>query len=505
MLFRGLFSNKTIKLYVSFILILFGLFFIDINTLAATWKFEWTNTVVKVPVGAEIEDYRYLPKAYLYKDGFALSDANITYSTEGDWLYFFKDVNSQKVGEYKVWYKAYENEKYSPGTCNGYKCLVTFIVEDTISPIINVYSNEINIRRTNITKSTNDETPEEVNDISQLEQLLRDNVVVTDNYSDCNITFSHNVDLFTVGRYDVTVKASDSSGNISTNNFYVNVFEDREPIITFNGSGNKIKVGLGDEIDFSSYFTAYDYFDGDITKNINYPIYFTNSLGSYEYMVDVFNSANLKATYSIIIEVVDETPPEMELTTHTAILNYEENFNDFNFMKYIKSLRDNVEINYDNLSITHNLENKVGSYQINFSYTDGVYEVSDVIDVKLVSKIRPIIDVNDVVVPINSSINLLDYVLITDYSDPNILESVSIIDDNVNYQKPGTYYASISVINSSGLSTTKKIKIVVEPEISNQNSNLPVIIISSIMIVMTIGYGGFFLYYFVIRKKHKKI
>ncbi|MBQ3253632.1 MAG: hypothetical protein IJA65_03665, partial [Acholeplasmatales bacterium] len=232
---------------------------------------------------------------------------------------------------------------------------------------------------------------------------------------------------------------------------------------------------------------------------------FTNTLGSYEYMVDVLNSANLKATYSIIIEVVDETPPEMELTTHTAILNYEENFNDFNFMKYIKSLRDNVEINYDNLSITHNLENKVGSYQIFFSYTDGVYEVSDVIDVKLVSKIRPIIDVNDVVVPINSSINLLDYVLITDYSDPNILESVSIIDDNVNYQKPGTYYASISVINSSGLSTTKKIKIVVEPEISNQNSNSPVIIISSIMIVMTIGYGGFFLYYFVIRKKHKKI
>ena len=40
------------------------------------------------------------------------------------YLCFLSNVNTTRVGTYKVWYKAYESN-YIPGTCTDYKCLVT--------------------------------------------------------------------------------------------------------------------------------------------------------------------------------------------------------------------------------------------------------------------------------------------------------------------------------------------------------------------------------------------
>jgi hypothetical protein len=104
-----------------------------LKTNASTWSYKWEHTTVEIPVGESIYDYEKIPKAKLYKDGIELKDADIKIITKGDWLYYLSNVNTNVVGDYYVWYKAYEY-KYMPGTCHDYKCLITFKVVDNEKP-----------------------------------------------------------------------------------------------------------------------------------------------------------------------------------------------------------------------------------------------------------------------------------------------------------------------------------------------------------------------------------
>ena len=164
------------------------------------------------------------------------------------------------------------------------------------------------------------------------------------------------------------------------------------------------------------------------------------------------------------------------------------------------SLTDNLPINYDNLSITTDVKNEVGSYTVWYSYTDGVYDVSDEIELKMVSKEKPKIMADDIIIKSKSNISLKDYITVIDDSDDLVYESIEIDDSNVNYSKEGTYYATVYAVNSSGMSATERIKVVVDNSIIS-GINIPILIIMIVFALITLGYGSFFVYYFVIRKK----
>ena len=131
------------------LIFIFVLFFSSyvIKAYAATWEFRWTNTTIDIPVGGNLSDYAILPEARLYKDSMLLTDAKINYLLEGDFLYFMSNVNTSKIGVYKVLYKESETEKYKPGTCNGYKAIITFNVRDLIPPTISIASDNIFVLR----------------------------------------------------------------------------------------------------------------------------------------------------------------------------------------------------------------------------------------------------------------------------------------------------------------------------------------------------------------------
>ena len=76
--------------FLFFFLIFIAFAFIPFKASAASWKFMWKNTTVHVPLGASIEDFKNVPKAYLYRNEILLTDTAITYNTEGDWMYYFK-------------------------------------------------------------------------------------------------------------------------------------------------------------------------------------------------------------------------------------------------------------------------------------------------------------------------------------------------------------------------------------------------------------------------------
>ncbi len=353
---------KRISIIVLFSLIL--LYISSLNTYAVTFKYIWQNTTVEIPLGASIEDYKQIPKASLYKDGSVLVDANITYNTEGDWLYYFKDINPYKVGTYCVWYKAYDS-KYKPGTCTGYKALINFVVKDKTKPTIDIFEPIYRVRR-----------GEEYN--------LENNFYAHDNYGLSEVKVIDNTNINVVGEYKALIVAIDLDNNQISKSFIVEVYEDSYPDILYDIPGGILEVPLNGNFDIKGVFSAFDRVDGDITDKIEFDDFFDDKTISYSFSVSVVNSANLKTTKTITISVIDSENPTITLSTNRVLLDYKTDFYNYDFTKYIKEITDNDLINYDNLEITSDIKNEIGNYNVYYKYSDGINITTEVLEVVLV-------------------------------------------------------------------------------------------------------------------------
>ena len=180
-------------------------------------------------------------------------------------------------------------------------------------------------------------------------------------------------------------------------------------------------------------------------------------------------------------------------------LDYKTDFNNFNFKNYIIKISDDNVINENNLKIENNLENKVGSFYIRYSYSDGIHSTEEIIDVRLISYNKPIIETSYIEIEAGTTYDLLEFLIITDESDSYILDSVEIDDSNVNYDEAGTYYIKATAVNSSGLNTEKRIRVKVISGFSIDSITLTFIIISSILLIIIIV--GSFTVLIIFKKK----
>ena len=409
------------------------------------WRYSWNNTSIVIPLGESFDQYKDLPQATLYRNNEALLLADITYNTEGDWLFYSKNVNTTKPGIYKVWYKAYE-KRYIPGTCTDYKCLVTFTVKDMIAPNLEIINPVLSVKR-------------------GTEVDLTTNIRCSDNYTkDVHISISGEVKTDTIGTYHIRVKATDEEKNVSIGEFDVNVYDNVKPEIECLKEGGDIYIPLNGTYDVKSLFKAYDPYDGDITNKIYFPSIKTDIIDSYPYVVTVENSIGAKASYNATIHVIDKEEPKINLKQNKVILDYKVDIDNIDFSSYIKEITDNQVIDYNNLTITHNLDNKVGTYNVNYEYNDGFYIAKTDMEVSMVSHEAPTIEISDVVLELDSQADLTKYVKVRDESDPNAKSSLIIDDSEVEYDIEGTYYANIYCINSSGLSTEKRMKVVIKKD-----------------------------------------
>ena len=465
----------------------------SVNVSASSWRFSWDNTVIDIPLGESIERYKYMPKATLYKNGVALTDATINYLRDGDWLYYLSDVNTRKVGTYYVWYKAFENDKYKPGTCKDYKCKIEFNVIDSTAPEITILNNNLSIR-------------------AKSNYNLLDNVVAKDNYyDDLEYKINSNINFDIPGDYIVDIYVTDGSKNVSHKSFNVNIFDNSIPQITKIKS-EPLKFIIGDVIDLSSYFSAYDDVDKDITNKIIYPSISSDEVGIKTYTLRVSDSALNEATLDIEVEIYDPYIPEINLYNESIILDYETNFKAYDFKKYVKEIKDNETVDYSKLKIEANLENKVGEYLVDFIYSDGTHEVVKSLNVNLVSFDKPTIDTKTISILEGEYVDLSNYVEVYDESDSNIASSLVIYDNDVNYYKAGVYMIEAYAINSSGISTTQNIEVKV---LNNKDYNRMLgnssmletkdIIYLSIMLGMMILFAGIFIIAVFILKRKKKI
>ena len=468
---------------ISFLLFFFFLLsFFFINVEAVSFKFLWENTTVEIPLGDSIENYKYIPLAKLYRNGLLLSDSNVTYNTEGDWLFYSKDINTYKLGTYKVWYKAYDS-KYKPGTCSGYKALVNFVVKDIKKPSINIFSDPYLIRRGR-------------------ELKLENNFNAFDDDCIKEVKLIHDINSDILGDYSVTVVAIDNSNNQEIKKFNVTVYENSYPEISTTVNSDTIEVPLNGNFDIKSIFKAYDRVDLDITNKIIFDTFYDNEIKEYDYTVKVENSCGLMSKKTIRIKVVDKTIPVITLLAKDIVLDYKTDFNSYDFKKYIKEIIDDEKINYDRLEITHNIINEIGSYVVTFTYNDGYNKGIEELRVLLISSEKPIINTEEISISKGEKDDIKNYLDIIDESDPNIIDSVILYDNNVDYDKEGSYIAEVYCINSSGISNTKKIKINVSNGFINGSLGNTILIIILFIVIGIILL--FLLYYFVIRKYIRK-
>ena len=465
------------KKFKIIILVFFIILFLNsTKAYAKAFSYKWENTNVKIRVGSSIEDYKDIPRAKLYIDGILASDAKINYDRKGDFLYYLKDVNTNVCGTYYVWYKAYENDKYYPGTCPNYRAKIKFDIIDDISPVIKPIKDILNIQKGLV--KTNDE----------LNELLKNNVFVSDNYSCVSLSFNdYEIDYSSVGIYKIYAYAKDDYNNLSMTTFDLNIYDNNYPTLTYINNEDIIYFNLGADASLKGLFIAYDKYDGDITNKIIFPKIDTSHIGEKEYVIKVSNSSFNETKLNIIISIIDDVCPIITPLEENIILDYKTDFDEYNF-KSLVDIEDNNDINYDNLTYKFDkpLENKVGTYNVIYTYNDNYFISSATIKLTLLSFDKPSIILDDVIIDKNNKVDLMDYITVYDESDPDVLNSLIVDDTNVNYSKSGTYYVDVSCINSSGEKAISKLSVTVK----NNNENLkerPYIITIIVLIILIIG------------------
>lgn len=420
----------------------------EASALDKAYRFKWSNTTVTVPLSSDLDDYKYVPTAKLYIDNKLAEDAVITIDPNGDWLYLLEDVDVNEVGEYKVWYKAYET-KYKPGTCTDYKTLVTFKVVDTISPVITQLSDRIVFN---------------VNEEISLDKYFK----FSDNYSsDIKVNYYYTIDNSKSGIYDAKVVAIDSNNNSSELNFTIEIIDPNYPTITFTGVNNKLTIELNEEVDIKSYFTAVDREDGDLIDKLEFNKIDSTKLQTFDYTVKVSDSSGNETTYTIEVEIVDEIVPEMTLTSSSIVLDIND-VDDFNALSYVSSLIDNnkiVDINEDNILVSSTLAKYVGEYYITYTYIDeGGNKVVKRLDIVVTSKSSPVIKLlSSPVTTEGNPIDLSTYLSVVDSTDENVSDTL-IITGDIDYETAGKYTVEAYAINSSGVSSTLTFTVKVEED-----------------------------------------
>ena len=410
---------------------------ININIYAKSYKFIWdeTTTYINVSLGDNINKYTSIPKANLYVDNVLMEDAEVSYLTAGDWLYLLTDVDTSRVGEYKVWYKAFET-KYSPGQCEGYKTLITFNVIDDEPPVIKDIPDELTYL------------------IGTDKPLYESYILVNDNSGKFNIVIDDSSVLYTVvGEYVVNVIVNDGY-NVVNEDIKLYVKDPVGPIITFLGENNTIKLNVGDVVDLKSYFMAVDNIDGNVINSISYKTFDTKEEKEFQLEVKFHDSNNNYSSIFVNIVIVDENEPIIVLFNETLILEYNTD--------YLTELKNNIkeayvgktDIKNDVIIDTSNLKESVGVYSITYSYTYKDKQASKVITVNVLSSVPPTLVLENFDSMIGKKPDYYSHISVIDESDPYIATKIDIDDSNVDYYYAGRYPVYVSVINSSGLSKT---------------------------------------------------
>lgn len=454
------------------------LFFIStISANASDYFFIWSNTIVEVPIYGNISEYLQYPSATLYHNGSKVQNQSLSYLRTGSGLHLLEDVDTSKVGKYQVLYKVYDYN-IQTGNCDGYSQLITFDVKDLISPVISVSKREIDL---SYLVTSYDYTGLFVS---------KDNVeVISSTVDDSNVHYG------VLGNYNVMIYASDGY-NITKESITVNIVDRIPPVLEFCNVNNRLVVEYEEylKIDFPSYFTAVDGYDGNVIQSLEILNLDEYDIGNYMLKARVSDSSNNYSFWDFELVILDRTLPTLELVSSSIEIDIKE-IESIDLLEYVLKAEDNYStLNKMDVKILGEIKKEVGEYIIEYSLVDEAgNSTKKELVLLIVSYIGPIITITNPIIELGESVELLDYVQVEDATDQNVKNTVKIMETNLNIYKEGVYYATISASNSSGIFSYKTMLVTVKKtQESSEDFSYGIVII---MIVVAAIAAGIIYYY----------
>ncbi len=471
----------------------------------------WSQTTVVIPLGSSLESYKSVPSAEIKINNQVVNDPNMYYEYEVRHT-TFTVIRTNVVGTYTVFYKV-----HFPTYGFSSEQAISFVVVDHVSPVItgdkDIYldvgtklpslntmvtytDNYDPVAKLVLTIDTNSvnmnivgvyEVTYRVKDLSGNEALFKQNVFVVDRLSptiaqksQINLKINERIDLdkyFTFtdnhdkvlsillddklvnyqvpGTYEITVKATDQSGNQTTIKTNVSISDTEKPTIKLKTSSVTINYQETLSIDrLRDYIQSITDNLDDLSIDDVIITSFVESdfLGNYQVEYRITDAGGQTAIVLLTVVVKDLTAPAIELldeiivdvhTLEPYILDYLLITDNYNKREELTvTLSGKVDMN------------KIGEYRV-------IVNVKDAAKNEMILPV--IVYVVDKVVP---QVTLPEEILVTNFIRPNYQtlivatdnydKSLNIIVDDsfVDYQTVGSYIINVKVRDTSYNETT---------------------------------------------------
>jgi len=311
------------------------------------------------------------------------------------------------------------------------------------------------------------------------------------------------------GDHQITVSASDVSGNRTERTFTFTVVDKNKPdlVVAFN-----IEIEYGTLVlQVANYACANDKEDGDLTNAISYSGYDPYTLGTQKVIFSVKDSSGNITNVYRDINVVDLKAPTLELTTYSDTY-YIEDIDTLNLNNYIAKVYDNIsDLSFDDVIIeTGDLSKAVGNYQIAYTLFDeaGNY-TKRYLAIQIRYKSAPVIEASDFTIEVGDSIDWSNYVSVSSLYDQNVSTNYSIDSKVLDPTQIGTYEVIIEAMDYAGNETTKSIMVTVKNDNSSATkdsvSDIYTFIYNNKLIIIGVIVAIFIYLIIFIKKKNKKL
>lgn len=266
---------------------------------------------------------------------------------------------------------------------------------------------------------------------------------------------SSNVDIHRPGVYEITYKVTDSGNLTTTKTIRVTVIQNEKPVIT----AKDVEIKQGKAFDPLDGVTASDKEDGDLTKKVTVLSgeFDTQTPGVYEITYRVVDSYNQVSELTITLTVLKDEAPSIEADDLTLTVN--QSFDPLEGVtandKEDGVIKDKVKVVKNNVNIK-----KVGTYEITYAVTDSYgNKTTKTIQVTVVEDQMPVIEVENQTIYLNETFEPLSIVKAKDKEDGDLTKKVTVVKENVDTSKIGTYEVTYQVIDSYGNKEEKTIEV----------------------------------------------
>ena len=211
----------------------------------------------------------------------------------------------------------------------------------------------------------------------------------------------------------------------------------------------------------------YDSYNGDVTKFMKISDFDVNAIGRQKIVVSGRDYSDNVVSLSYFVDVVDETPPTIILSTAEVELDIESySLYDYNFFyDYIDKLYDNnskideikVLIDYSCLQLS------VSDFNVTYKAIDKYDNQKEVIlNVRLRELNGPdLIAPDEIHLSIGEHFDPYSIITVYDKYDNSAGNGLLIYENGLNVNEAGTYYIRYICYNNSGKMSEKVVKVVV--------------------------------------------